>query len=328
MKEGLCLLCVLGVLASLSACGGSAAAPVRETSVPLELAEPAVTPSDDVEESELGPGAAGLTEEEQIWALGPDGSAEPGVWSTGDASEDMGDGEMKDAEFDGELVSETLAEDHVIVWNDAALEAGVRSILEIPSGDVMLSDLWETLELDLSGLGIRDISALAEMTNLLYLDLSDNEITDLSPLEGLPCLSVLNFSGNAVTDLSPLESLPWLTELYLAGNGVTDVSSLSALPYVSWMDLSDNKITDLSPLSAMEELVELDLSGNPVADVTPLSSLGYLSTLDLSDTAVTDVSPLAALEMLDTVNLSGTGLTESGVAVLRDGNGDIDIILD
>lgn len=71
-------------------------------------------------------------------------------------------------------------EDHVMDWRDANLETAMREITGIAEEDIMLSNVWEMITLDLGNHQISDISALGGLTNLTFLDLQENPVSDYS----------------------------------------------------------------------------------------------------------------------------------------------------
>ena len=73
-------------------------------------------------------------------------------------------------------------------------EASEAALSDITLGGATFSS--DVTELDLSGQGLRDLSALAACQDLERLNLSGNEISDLQPLMNLRHLSVLDISGN------------------------------------------------------------------------------------------------------------------------------------
>ena len=124
----------------------------------------------------------------------------------------------------------------------------------------------DVTELDLSGMGLRDISALSACQQLVKLNLSDNQISDLSTLMNLPMLEWLDISGNQVTDLRPLMGIARLT----------------------YVDASDNAISSTTPLSMMNGLKELYLDNNPIRDFSGLRKVKSLEVLGLGGTGLTD----------------------------------------
>lgn len=310
MRKWICGALAL-CLAAMAGCGGMRIKADEEWNQ-VELIESETGPAgedDPAIADETGPAAeAEMTDE-----LVPSDE----VWDD-ETDDETAYGELATAEFSNPLVNTELEEDQVIVWNDAALEAAMRQVTGIESGTIMLGDLWGIVELDLSGQGIVDISALSGLSNLLWLDLHDNDITDVSALGSLSVLSSVDLSGNGIADLTPLSGLSCLTELNLSGNCVEDIRPLADMTHLSWLNLSGNAVEDVSALSGLHELMELNLSGNPVTELTPLSGLELLCSLNLSDTAVTDVTPLAAISELEILELTGTEVSSEDAERLKE----------
>lgn len=196
-----------------------------------------------------------------------------------------------------------LSEDYAIDWEDSVLEARMRKITGIETGDIMYSDVYQITELDLStdsgeSEKIRDISALENLTALTDLDLTYNEISDISPLSSLTGLTSLNLNYNEIDDISPLSSLTTLTSLNLNYNKIDDISPLSSLPSLTDLDMGRNRISDISPLSSLTGLTSLYLEYNEIDDISPLSSLTGLTSLYLGGNQISDISTLSSLPAL------------------------------
>lgn len=162
-------------------------------------------------------------------------------------------------------------------------------------GKTFMSD---AAELDLSGLGIDDLSVLEQCGALTALNLNDNDIADLTPLMNLPGLTRLELRGNEITDIRPLMSVPGLTYLDLAGNGLSDISPLAFLP----------------------ELTELYLGGSEPASVRALGGLEKLKKLSLNDTGLrdSDLDALKNLKNLSALNIEDNEkLSSAGVEALK-----------
>ena len=121
-------------------------------------------------------------------------------------------------------------------------------------------------QLNLSGLGLREIECLSLCTRLRSLDLTNNAISDLSPLMNLQKLEKLRISGNQITDLRPLIGLPALRYLEVTGNGVTETSAVGSLAALQTLDLSDNPVSDFSGLKKLSELQTLRLENTGLRD--------------------------------------------------------------
>ena len=153
-------------------------------------------------------------------------------------------------------------------------------------------------DLDLSEMGIRDISALANCQFLTRLNLSGNEVSDLSPLMNLQYLQYLDISYNRVSDLRPLM-------------GVDSLSFLNA---------SGNEISSTSPLTMMNGLNSLYLDGNPLQDFSGLRRVATLNSLGLSSTRLRneDLLYLRGLSALTDLNIEDNpALTGEAVDDLR-----------
>lgn len=173
-------------------------------------------------------------------------------------------------------------------------EEAAKSISDITLGGVTFKS--NVTELNLSNLGIRDISALADCRSLNRLDLSGNNISDLSPLMDIPGLMWLNVASNNVTDLSPLM-------------GINSIVSL---------DVRENSVLSTAPLSMMTGLVELHLENNSLKNFSGLRNLRNLETLGLSSVGLSDdalgyFSGLGSLRLLnieDNPELTGDAVNE------------------
>ena len=201
-----------------------------------------------------------------------------------------------------------LSEDYAIDWEDSVLEARMRKITGIETGDIMYSDVYQITDLDLStdsgeSEKIRDISALENLTALTDLDLTYNEISDISPLSSLTGLTSLNLNYNKIDDISPLSSLPSLTDLDMGRNRISDISPLSSLTGLTSLYLEYNEIDDISPLSSLTGLTSLYLGGNQISDISTLSSLPALTELYIGYNPFSDISIISGMDSLTKLGL-------------------------
>ena len=160
-------------------------------------------------------------------------------------------------------------------------DPAMADVVDISVGGVTFKSDVE--ELDLSGLGISDISALGDCKELRKLYLSGNSISELYALMNLPNLEYLDISDNIVTDLRPLMGLSTLRQV----------------------NASYNLIDSTVPIGAMTGLLHLDLSGNPITDFSGFKKLRGLKTLSVKDTGLTDegVECLSYLSTLIELNI-------------------------
>ena len=144
--------------------------------------------------------------------------------------------------------------------------------------------------LDVSGMGVLDLTGLEEAGVLINLFLDRNKITDITPLAGMQLIS-LSLAQNMVDDWTPLASMEHLAYLALDGNSLTEVPPLSSRGWLRYLYLTDNSISDIAPL-ANQNPIELQLDGNSVTSLAPLSGMRVLEYLHVNDNEVADLSPV------------------------------------
>ena len=119
-----------------------------------------------------------------------------------------------------------------------------------------------------------DISPLAGLTKLTSLQMGGLVIDDLSAVANLKNLiSLTVFNGEQALDLTPLAGLTNLQALTLRNNKITDITPLKGLTNLTYLDLEGNQITDVTPLAGLTKMNRLFLSGNPITDFTSLAPL-------------------------------------------------------
>ena len=155
-------------------------------------------------------------------------------------------------------------------------EATQENALDISIGGVTFKS--DVRELDLSGMGIIDISALGGCSELKKLNLSGNDISEISALMNIPGLEYLNISGNQISDLRPLMSMSTLKYVYASANQVSSTVALSGLSNLMELDLSENPISDFSGLRKIKSLQSLNLKATGLNDEA-LNSFTSLTSL-------------------------------------------------
>ena len=143
----------------------------------------------------------------------------------------------------------------------------------------------DVTELNLSGMGIQNISALSSCKMLEKLDISGNSVSDLSPLMDLPNLRWLNASNNYISDLRPLMGMSALSFLNVSGNHFSSVVPLGNITSLTELHVSDNTLSDLSPLRNLKSLQVLGLANCGIRDemLMPLTNLTGLRSLNLEN---------------------------------------------
>lgn len=218
----------------------------------------------------------------------------------------------------------------------------ILSKTKVKDGDVV--------GLDLHGYQVKNISALAKLTNLQELDLSRTDfitkggwVSDIGDLIGLTNLRRLNLSGNygidnidGIANLTNLQELnldntnignkglftafataqlPNLKKLTLIKTGISNISALANLVSLEVLDLSNTLVRDISILAGFPNLQLLYLFGTDVSDINALSGLTNLRKLSLVGTQVNDISTLARLINLQEINLSITPTSDISVLI-------------
>jgi len=185
----------------------------------------------------------------------------------------------------------------------------------------------DVTELNLSGMGIQNISALANCKQLQKLDISGNYISDLSPLMDLPQLRWLNASNNAISDLRPLMGMSSLNFLNVSGNSFSNITPLGNISSLTELHLSDNMVGDLSALGKLRSLQVLGLANcgirdemlMPLYNLTSLRSMNLENNLEISGEAMDNLERtlyscrVSHSELGYMVNIGGYSIKNDGV---------------
>ena len=211
---------------------------------------------------------------------------------------------------------------------DSNLRAAIEEALGKASGaTITTADMARLRHFDARNANISNLTGLEAATNLTSLSLGDkhvegqgwinsNSIKDLSPLAELSNLTSLNLSQNNISDLSPLAELSNLTWLDVGGNNLSNLSPVAELINLTALRLWRNNIVDVSPVADLIDLTELNLSHNNIKNVSPVAGLTDLTRLSLAGNSISDISPLvvnAGLGSGDTVNVKGNPLNRASI---------------
>ena len=247
-------------------------------------------------------------------------------------SEESAATEIENAELKSELNQYNIQQlsfeqsgltDHLMDWNDPALEEKMRTLMERPTGDLCLKDVWNYIMtsgtpgcLNLSNSGIKDISALSELLNLRDLALNDNFITDASPLSGLINLTSLRLDNNQIEDLTFADGLTELKSLSINGNkGIQTLSPLAALS-LNELYLNETSPKDPEQLTHIKGLQKLSMEYCNLSDISWLTSMTSLTTLDLCENSITDLSGISELKQLGHLELDGNPLENTALSAI------------
>lgn len=198
----------------------------------------------------------------------------------------------------GISLSETQLERLVNALPNCAIhsETTEEELQDISFGGVTFKA--DVTELDLSGMGLQNISALANCKNLQKLNLSGNTISDLSPLMDIPTLQWLDVSNNYISDLRPLMGISSLRFLNASGNYFSTTVPLGNITGLTELHLSDTMISDFSGLRKLKSLQTLGLNNCnltndallSLSELTGLRSLQIENNLDITGEAVDALS--------------------------------------
>ena len=149
--------------------------------------------------------------------------------------------------------------------------------------------------LDISSLGLENLSAIKGLDSLKGLDCHGNLLTSLEPLRGMKQLRALYCQQNQIQSLDSISDLD-LFELYCNANQIESLKPLRGMP-LKTLYCNDNRISDLSPLEGMP-LNALDCSRNRIRSLEPVASLSSLSELYCASNQLTTIEPLRKLKAL------------------------------
>jgi spore coat protein CotH/Leucine-rich repeat (LRR) protein len=217
------------------------------------------------------------------------------------------------------FMSACIFENPQVVFEDENFEFIVRDMVNKSEEDIYASDVRDILELDLSGLGIHDLSGIEHFTSLEILNLEDNKVEDLTPLKSLLDLTWLSLRNNQITSLDDVgfDQLSHLNLSYLSLRHnvvdisddqeirLSDISLLSSFTSLQTLELRDNHISDISVLSDLVNLIYLDISQNPIEDKNfqALENLNGLEYLNLRETDARNLDVLSDMNQLEYLNI-------------------------
>ena len=168
----------------------------------------------------------------------------------------------------------------------------------------LLRDLAPQLSyLTLSNCELKDISFVANMSNLQSLDVSNNNITDIRPLIENDMITDIDLSDNPINDVSALWEKKNLIGIGLGTDQIDDLSIL-----LEFQELTDLRISgdwneepkgyDFSVLAQLEKIEYLYLYRCGVEDISFVENMKQLYDLNIPYSDISDLSPLYGLTNL------------------------------
>lgn len=168
-----------------------------------------------------------------------------------------------------------------------SLDISMNSVLK----DYILNNLkLENLRsLNISGIGLDNISFLKNAGKLESLVAEENAIKDLTPLAELKTLRTLYLDRNNISDITALKDLVSLEELLLYKNNIENVDALKDKKYLYRLMLNDNLgLKNIDALKDVPNISSIDISNTSVTDITALKDAKYLYYIALKDTKISD----------------------------------------
>ena len=205
------------------------------------------------------------------------------------------------------IVGKEILEEGDTFWGEGHHVDGKDSSFGSVRGDIKdLSDLAQMTnleELALCNQKIEDISRLKDLP-LKKLYLSKNMITDFSVLPNLIDLDILCIMENPAENLSPVGKCTGISRLNIQGMNLTDIDFLKNLK-LDYLDMSNSEIKSniFEPLAEMEKLDTLCMCDINEAAAETLSKLSTLKALFMwgDSTELENLKPLKGMEELETL---------------------------
>ena len=168
-----------------------------------------------------------------------------------------------------------------------SLDISMNSVLKdyIPN-NLKLENLRS---LNLSGIGLDNISFLKNAGKLESLVAEENAIKDLTPLAELKTLRTLYLDRNNISDITALKDLVSLEELLLYKNNIENIDALKDKKYLYRLMLNDNLgLKNIDALKDVPNISSIDISNTSVTDISALKDAKYLYYIALKDTKISD----------------------------------------
>lgn len=205
-------------------------------------------------------------------------------------------------------------EDYVIQWEDPAMEAHIRSVLDRPKGDILHSDVWNIQVLILR-------ASSADGYDVALEQPTDGDSFTFEMVEMNPAVRH-SYHGTAFQNLSTLADLKHFDGLqyfsYSASqpyDTLTDLSGLSVCNGLKVLFLRNVKPGSLTSLESLQNLQTLTLSNCGTLDIAPLAKLPALTSVNFYSDKLDSLEPLTELEQLSYLGLTG-GTTYPGLEPL------------
>ncbi|MBC1419089.1 MucBP domain-containing protein [Listeria fleischmannii] len=187
------------------------------------------------------------------------------------------------------------ADENIVAIPDSRLEEEIRFALGLfEKPDPITKGKMKQLEsLNLNGRNITNLEGLQYATNIKSLLVSDNDIRDITPLANLTNMFYLNLTYNEhLEDISSLATMTGLEGFRAGWCQIRDVPDLSGLHKLKTLSLYRNQIQNVDFISPIaSNLTTLELMSNEIADVSSLANM-HNATIQIQNNHILDVSML------------------------------------
>ena len=204
-------------------------------------------------------------------------------------------------------------------FSDAAMEAEIRKLLNLPSGTAVYSDDIWTIRSFTVPKDAQDYTELKYMPYLEELTIDSGISGQLLYLEDMPDLKTVTISNTVVSaeELALIAKLEKLERLTLSNCSLTTLSPLASMQNLLYLDVSGNTIRNLEPISSMNKLEALNIQRNAVNDLSAISNNQALLILDVSYNSLSDLSVAFGLSNLQWLNAQYNTVSDlSGISKL------------
>ena len=229
----------------------------------------------------------------------------------------------------------------IVNFPDPNFETLIREILDIPTRDITIQDMW-TIE-HLSGIGrhITDITGIEYCSGLHILKLQENYIIDIGPLVELVLLDHIDLQNNQISDIKPLVDNTGIglgnDEIHLTNNPLSDISILQYKPLIQargvkvysnaipslpgYLNIVDpnfeivirehiNKSTGDIVSTDLETITNLNADNRNIQNIYGIEYCLNLDTLNISENSISDLYPLSNLNQLTILNLNKNNISD------------------
>lgn len=140
-----------------------------------------------------------------------------------------------------------------------------------------------------------------QMELLKVLDVSNLGIKDLTGLHYAKNLLDLNISGNAIYEINVISSLTNLVVLAAHHNNIEDVTALTNITSLVSLELQNNRISDINSLRRLTNLANLNLSHNQISNITPLQDLKAYANIREQTITISQLELTMKDQVVDTI---------------------------